>query len=185
MRWGWGRSWSEVKGKMGGTCHQGFGDKGGLRQAFQLRDPCAGGRPLLPLRAPPRVCKAGGLSLSGLGCWVRVRPLPQKHPHLGLQGLGHRELWVLRAPQGPGGPRGTEQPRVKPGRRVGRAAGILGNPLGQYPQGALHSAGKQPAFQESLWGGGREDCGGSQASPGLGPHFKGLPGVGGLGVHRQ
>lgn len=62
-----------------------------------------------------------GLSLSGLEYWVRVQPLPQKHPHLGLQGLGHRELWVLRAPQGPGGPRETEQPRVKPGRRVGQA----------------------------------------------------------------
>lgn len=38
---------------------------------------------------------------------------------------------------------------------MGRKAGILGNPLGQLPQGSLCSAGKQPAFQESASGWGQ------------------------------
>lgn len=99
-------------------------------------------------------------------------------------GVGPQGALGLKGSSGAWGASGDRTAQGEAWQEGGPSAGILGNPLGQYPQGALHSAAKQLAFRESLWGEGREDCGGSQASPGLGPHLKGLPEEG-LGVHRQ
>lgn len=126
---------------------------------------------------------------------------------LGLEVLGQRltpsteapTLWDLGVgPQGTLGLKGSlgvwgvhaARGRTAQGdawQMAGRNAGIQGNLLGQYTQGALHSVREQPAFQESLCGGrGREDCWGDARKPRAGFPLQGSPpGRVGLGVCGQ
>ena len=151
---GWGRSWSEVKERMGGMCHEAFGNRGVLGQAFQLCDPCGGGRPLLPL-GPPQSVQSWGLSLLGLEVLGRHLTPSTEAPTLWDPGVRPQGTLGLKGSSGVWGVYvvGGRTAQGEAWQVDGQNAGVQGNPLGRYTQGALHSARKQPAFQESLWGG--------------------------------
>lgn len=139
-----------------------------------------GGRPLLPLRVPPALWGGGiaePLGIAGAGGLTLSTEAPTAWTPVGR---GHRDLQVLRASRGPQGPHGAEMPGLKAWRLVGGAAGILGSPLGQSPQGSLCSAGKQPAFQESASGWGQGGRWGEPSKPRAGSPLQGPPW--GLGI---
>ena len=167
----------------------GFGDRGGLGEAFQLCDPRGGGRPLLPLGHPQSV-QSWGLSLLGLEVLGQRLTPSTEAPRLWDLGVGPQGTLGLKGSLGVWGVH-VARGRTAQGnawQMDGRNAGIRGNLPGQYTQGALHSVREQPAFQESLcvWRGRREACWGDASKPRAGFPLQGSPPRGlGLGVCRQ
>ena len=140
------------------------------------------------LSGPPQSVQSWGLSLLGLEVLGQHLTPSTEAPTLWDPRVGPQGTLGLKGSSGVWGVYvvGGTTAQGEAWQVDGQNAGVQGNPLGQYTQGALHSARKQPAFQELLWGGEQGGLWGGQASPGLGPHFKCLSWWGvGLGVCRQ
>lgn len=128
---------------MGGTCHQGFENRGGLGQDFRLCDPRGGGRPLLPLR-PPQSVQSWGLSLLGLKVLGQHLTPSTEAPTLWDPGVGPQGTLGLKGSSGVWGVRvvGGRTAQGEAWQVDGRNAGVQGNPLEPYNKGTLHSVRK-------------------------------------------
>lgn len=137
-------------------------------------------------RAPPECVKLGAQPLGIGGAGSASDPF-HRSTHTVDLGVGPQGTLGLKGSSGVWGVHAARG-RTAQGdawQMDGRNAGIQGNPPGRYTQGALHSVRKQPAFQESLWGGAGKIVGGCKQAQGWVPTSRVSPGGwGGAGCVR-